>query len=515
MSPEAVVITSLVVAEFARELYVVNVLPKRANRALARHEKKKARRLWLAVSRSQTLFINDAKTRRMRHVVARFNLAFLLMQDFRYDEAICEFEALIPASISVPSFEAEIHLKLADCFEAKKNSWRASEERETARFCLEKPFAVQRDSHDVAKASARATIAKQEYRVDDELVALEEALRLAEQSLERRQAPVTQDQHLLLLSKLARAYYHQGQQTKALQCAEKGLQLSDGKWSGQHLLHSITGNLYAGQGQLDKAYEQRLLLLKLQESRRDAAGIVKAKAELSVVAVRMGRFAQAESVAQEALSHRTEWDRLALASLGLSYFIRGDITHLRATREQLRTANRVWQPRSEEYANALFTLEDSRVKSRYGDASEAVKLAETALTELERHKRLKLRAQAALSWALACANRSDESQAARLLVQQQLADFSDDRLLQFICHTDLARSCVALKKWDEAREHWQQCLALEPDPCSLPNVFYGLGECEEALGHLKKARSWWQRAVDVPIEDTFDAGQARTKLAAI
>lgn len=509
MTIQGAILTGTLLVETTREVYLLEVVPKRAEKARLAHDNERSLRLWRQVADAWTpLTLLTAKKRG-----ARFCRAALLMQLLRHDEAIAEFQKVLAVKSRVPAFDAKVRERLAGCYEAVGKIREANEQREMARRCLLKKFPLQMAGVDFLRLTTEARLAQQRHDIPQQIAFLKQALECVETARARGEKDATQEQNLLILSELALALHHQGEQDEALHYVEHALQISDGTWNVQHVLHSLAGLLHNLQGDLEQAYLHRVLALRLAETKHNAQDIAKARAELAEVLGKQGQFSVAEREAKMAMGVHPQHDRMALAVLTGIYVNQGEVEKLWETYDKLEEIAAVFQPRAENKLVAARNSDKARNEARFGDANVALNLAEKAIIGFENDTRLRARAKAVRARALAQLGRADEARTEREDVLTMLESLSNDLQTLRVAHSDLASCCMALEDWPSAREHWDKVLSIQPPPSSLPYFYFQRGECEKALGNLNEARSCWQRAVDVPIEETLDARLAREKLA--
>ena len=76
---------------------------------------------------------------------------------------------------------------------------------------------------------------------------------------------------------------------------------------------------------------------------------------------------------------------------------------------------------------------------------------------------------------------------------------NEQRELLRCIHALLADALFRLNDPVRAQSLWRRCLTLEPAPVHLPQIHFGLGECERILGNETRAAEWYHAAISLKI----------------
>ena len=422
-----------VLAETAREIYFLEVVPARARNAEHRQQRESARHLWEQVVAAKVPFAPNARVH-VRRGIARQRLGVLLMQELRYDDAIAQFEQVLELPMHhAPAFEAEVRQRLAMCLQATGREAQAATERLESGQLLQNPL-LENDVQRIANLQVRAQECERKSQYREQMELLQEALPLEEEAARTRLYPHADEQVWQTLLRMSLAAYHLTDAKNAIIYAERGLQLCGKNWPLRGTLHTTAGLVYCISGDLEKAKEHRAAALALAVEAKNSHRIAEVRAQLAEVQIRRGFFQAAEEELHAALALKTQNDRQALATLSMLHMRRGDWPQALAVYTRIRHEKPCWLPHLEEKMQAALNLDEGRGEANFGDPIRALELAQLAADALRNDSQLAPRALGALARAYALNGDSENALSVRAQTLALLQTQQHDRIAHIVCH---------------------------------------------------------------------------------
>ncbi len=439
----------------------------------------------------------------------QMNFGARLFQQKRYLEAAEAFRLLLTRRLSA-GLEADTRRRLADTLDVLGETEEAATERDRAEAC------ASGSRRDPLALTAQGDLLKHQHHYD-------EACKLYQDALSLLPALPTPGR-AQIMAKLTIAHFEAGRSGEALKWAEASLANNPAK-NIRRMMESMSGVASADQGDLEGAESHYFRALALAEAGGNPEEISRTLGALAGVQYKRGQFDQAISTCHRAWKSQPEPGRMALLIEAECLRDSGRFDEARAVIGRFRKGPRFDQPWVERKQQALGALASAYIEIFAEQPAAALPLLEAAREGLKaltrttvwpppitgKEDKISLWCDAAQAAALAGVGR--DAEARRLVVSSvdRLSGFGKDRATRLGTYGSLGRAAFALGDLAESEDFWRQYLHCKPNPVSLPNAHFYLGEIFLRRAEKEAALDAFRQAV-APEVDSFYARRAQARL---
>ncbi len=469
-----IVAVIFIAAAAGREYWLFRYLLRKADRLRAEGDRAAAGRTLEGILAASSFF--PSRSRAMVHE----RLAWHYLEEGRPQDAAEQARKAIAARLPAP-LESIGRMRLADCLEACGDVAGAAAERERAMRLAES------GPEDAAQLMARGKALRKEGRYAESIPVYLRAIALAQ-----GMAPAVRS---YLMISLALSCWEAGRTQDALSWADQTLSLNPDlpiRTSTLSVSALALGNL----GRLDEAEERWSLALTEANKAGNAALVARFTANLAEVQRRRGRLEEALEASERAAAMSAESRRIACFAAYECLLAWGRFAEAREKLEEAARAPGQAVPASERRIQALTTINRGLLAAEEGRPQEALTYLDQVRDVLATDEKVAINYHTMRAWVEALLGRRAEAEVAARVAGSFLSGRPEDRAALLRYHSYLGRAALELGETEAARQHFEACLRLGPDPVGVPAAHYFLGECCRAAGDPAGAAAWWQAAVD-------------------
>jgi tetratricopeptide (TPR) repeat protein len=474
-----------------REFWLQLLLPAFALHLRARGRRAQATKTLERAAARPSLFGERGR------IEVRYRLAWLYMEDRRYDAAIQQCRTILARRLR-PSVEASVRARLAECLEAAGDPAGAETERQRARNCL------------ISGAGGGDT-----YFARGKLLARDRKYEEAREAYQQALAAIPAWNNFAraeVMVHLALASFDAGQPAETVRWAEEAM-LAKPTTDLLITAHRTAGVGYSSQGRLDEAELHVRSAAAIAAAAGNAQRTAGLLLQLAGIQMKRGKLVETMEVCAKACGMDLEARRQARLIEGESLRLWGRYDQARTAFEQARQAPGHPQPSAERRSQATLALDQAWLEAEAGDPDAARRYLQEAVEGLGADEKLGLWCAATDAWVLALSGSKEESRERMVEAEARASRFAADPGTQKMCLAMLGQAAYALGEFDRSIEFWTEYLRQEPTPVFRPRGLYFLGECHRQLGREEPAKEAFGEAVDLGI-DTYHARQAQRRLAA-
>ncbi len=414
----------------------------------------------------------------------------------RYEDAIEQGRSILRLMCMSDSFEAEVHLEIAICFDFLGRPDEAEAERQEAAECLES------GPEDYFGWLARG-------KLFDKLNRYEEAATAYERALELSLTDDTASRENLLIC-MVHATFAAGRPDETLRWAEAAIAQCTSE-TRLYNAHRMAGIAAANLGRLEEAEQYRLRAYNMALEGGDAKKISDSLALLAHLHCLRGDLDKAETLCLKAESLGPDSTRMVLLTFAGVLRARGQIAEALEGLEEACHCGVMASSYSERRMQAAFRLWMAIYKLELGRLAEASSDLREAEDELLAVPKLGRVCEAARVRVLAHQGARDEAvqRAESLLGRLDEREINSSTRLE--CLDLLGRALFEIGDYERAERFWYHFLSRTSPPIAEPTGHYFLGECRWNRGDPIGARDHFQLAT-APGIDSLHARLSEQRL---
>lgn len=432
----------------------------------------------------------------------RYRLGCLYANARRYEEAVTQFQRVLKILEGIkrhpvePGIAAEIHQRLADCYEALSDNEQAATERQQAAQCLDN------SAGDCVALTSQGRMLASERRYQEAYTTYERALAVTPAHCA--------EERIQTMLKLQYTAYDAGRPDLTAHWVE---QIVDQPTSPEWLImaHSMGGVAYGVLGDLDKSETHRRRAYDLAEATGNRILAAEKLAHLAGILRKRGKLEEALEQCDRAMTMTPEAVRHVAVERSECLRSMGRFEEAIQALQQARAAASLPTPAAARRMQAVLSLGMAWTVADAGQLDAAWDHLQQAVS-LQQDKRLRLWHLATESRVLAQLGRYPEARYKAEQVEAQLPDFAEDRETLLGTRTSLARATFYCGDYEHSLKLLQLYFDLNPDPVMQPQAWYLRGENYRCSGDAVAAKAAYEQAVGLRL-NTYYSRLAQERLA--